>query len=109
MVNATVNVPQGLCVKAFTTIIARTARMMIIIMKHAINAMIPGTVPSSILTSSPKERASRRVETKSTIKSCTAPAITTPASNQSMPGKYPSCAAKTGPTNGPAPAIAAKW
>ncbi|MOA11619.1 hypothetical protein D3C78_1315710 [compost metagenome] len=79
------------------------------IMKVAISAITPAVAPISSFTSSPSERPSRRVETNSTIKSCTAPASTTPARIQIMPGKYPICAASTGPTNGPAPAIAAKW
>jgi hypothetical protein len=41
--------------------------------------------------------------------SCTAPAKTPPIKIQRKPGRYPNCAAKTGPIKGPAPAIAAKW
>ena len=49
------------------------------IMKQATSAGTPAVGPISSLTSSPSERPSRRVETNSTIKSCTAPASTTPA------------------------------
>ena len=37
------------------------------------------------------------------MKSCTAPASTTPISSQRNPGRKPNCAAKTGPMSGPAP------
>ncbi|MNN31529.1 hypothetical protein D3C81_1452200 [compost metagenome] len=86
MVTATVKVPHGESASAFTTISASTARMMIMIMKQPNSAIRPGTVPISDLTRSPSERPSRRVEMNSTMKSCTAPANTTPASSHSMPG-----------------------
>ena len=38
-----------------------------------------------------------------------APAMTDPTSIQIKPGIKPNRAARTGPTRGPAPAIAAKW
>ncbi|MNO04401.1 hypothetical protein D3C81_2254150 [compost metagenome] len=79
--------PQGLWASALTTIIASTASMITMIMKVATRAMTPATGPISDLISSPRERPSRRVETNSTMKSCTAPASTTPASSQSMPGR----------------------
>ena len=41
--------------------------------------------------------------------SCTAPARTLPMSSHRNPGAQPNCAARTGPTSGPAPAMAAKW
>ena len=41
--------------------------------------------------------------------SCTAPPSVAPTSIQSMPGRKPNCAASTGPTSGPGPAMAAKW
>src|SRR5205085_6926115 len=40
--------------------------------------------------------------------SWTAPPRQTPITSQSSPGRNPNCAASTGPTNGPAPEIAAK-
>ncbi len=86
IVAATVKVPQGELVSAFTTISASTARMITMIRKAPNSAITPGTVPSSILTRSPSERPLRRVEMNSTMKSCTAPANTTPARIHSMPG-----------------------
>ena len=57
-------------------------------MRNAPNSAItPGTVPISLFTRSPSERPSRRLEMNSTMKSCTAPANTTPARIQSMPGR----------------------
>ena len=87
IVAATVKVPQGLCASALTTIRASTARMMIMIMKVPNSAMTPATGPISDLIRSPSERPSRRVDTNSTMKSCTAPANTTPARIHSMPGR----------------------
>src|SRR4030095_11715317 len=40
---------------------------------------------------------------------CPAPHRWQPATSQGSPGANPNCAASTGPTSGPAPAIAAKW
>ena len=57
------------------------------IMKVPNSAMTPGTGPSSVRISSPSERPSRRMETNRTMKSCTAPASTTPARIHSMPGR----------------------
>ena len=79
------------------------------IMKAPTSAIVPGTAPISIRTSSPSDRPSRRIEMNRIMKSCTAPASTTPARIHKVPGRYPICAASTGPTSGPAPAIAAKW
>ena len=87
IVAATVNVPHGLSAKALTTMSASTARMMTMIMKVPNSAMTPGTGPSSVRISSPSERPSRRMETNRTMKSCTAPATTTPAKIHSTPGR----------------------
>jgi hypothetical protein len=87
IVAATVNVPQGLSARALTTIRDRTARMITMIMKVPNRAMTPGTGPSSARISSPRERPSRRMETNSTMKSCTAPATTTPARIHITPGR----------------------
>lgn len=87
MVAATVKVPHGECVSAFTTISASTARMITMIMKAPNSAITPGILPSSDLTRSPSERPSRRVEMNRMVKSCTAPANTTPARIHSMPGR----------------------
>ena len=86
-VMATVNMPHGLSASAFTTMRARTARMMIMMRKVPMSAMIPGSGQVSERIRSPSERPSRRIETKRTMKSCTAPAITTPARIQSIPGR----------------------
>ena len=69
----------------------------------------PGTGPSSILIIWPNDLPSRLTDTNRTMKSCTAPATTTPTRIHNVPGRKPICAANTGPTNGPAPAMAAKW
>ena len=87
MVAAMVNAPHGLCTKAFTTISANTAMMMIIIIKMPIEAITPATGPSSCLTISPKDLPSRRMETNSTTISCTAPANTTPKMIHKVPGR----------------------
>ena len=82
--------------------------MMIMMASTPTSASEPGTGPSSILIISPSDLPSRRTDANSTTKSWTAPATTTPASIHSVPGRKPICAASTGPTKGPAPAIAAK-
>ncbi len=87
MVAITVKLPHGEPVSALTTIKASTARMMTMIMKQPSRAIMPGISPSSALIRSPSERPSRRMEMNSTMKSCTAPANTTPAKIHSMPGK----------------------
>ena len=61
--------------------------MMIIIRKQPNRAMDPGTGPISCLIISPSEAPLRREEINSTIKSCTAPASTTPASSHRVPGR----------------------
>ena len=87
MVAATVKVPHGLLVSALTTISASTARMMIMIRNVPNRAITPGTAPSSARISSPSERPSRRIEMNRTMKSCTAPASTTPARIHKVPGR----------------------
>ena len=49
--------------------------------------MVPGKGPISSLIISPNDEPLRRDDKNRTIKSCTAPAKTTPASSQSVPGK----------------------
>ena len=83
----TVNMPQGLSASALTTIIASTARMMIMIRKAPNRAMVPGMRPISSRTRSPSERPLRRLDTNRTMKSCTAPATTTPTISHSSPGR----------------------
>ena len=87
MVAITVNMPHGLSARALTTISESTARMMIMIRKAPNRAMVPGIWPISSRTSSPRERPLRRVEMNRTMKSCTAPASTTPAISHSVPGR----------------------
>ncbi|MCY1287453.1 hypothetical protein D9M70_364480 [compost metagenome] len=87
MVAITVNMPHGLSARAFTTISASTARMMIMIRKQPNSAMVPGMRPISSRTMSPRERPLRRVDMNRTMKSCTAPASTTPAISHSVPGR----------------------
>ena len=86
-VQNTVKVPHGLPRKACTTTSASTARMMMQISNMPMPAMVPATGPISARTMSPSERPSRRVERNSTVMSCTAPAMTTPARIQSVPGR----------------------
>src|SRR5215475_6128309 len=102
-------VPHGLPTSALTTTRARTARTMTQIRRMPTPAIVPAIGPISARTISPSERPSRRVDRTRTVMSWTAPANTAPARIHSVPGKYPIWAASTGPTSGPAPAIAAKW
>lgn len=55
------------------------------IKKQPNSAIVPGTGPISSLIISPRDAPLRREEINSTIKSCTAPASTTPASSHSVP------------------------
>ena len=87
IVTNTVNVPHGLAASALTTTSASTARMMIMIIRTPNSAISPGTSPSSDLIMSPSERPSRRTEMNRIMKSCTAPAKTTPARIHSVPGR----------------------
>jgi hypothetical protein len=82
---------------------------MIMMAKTAIRAAAPPARPISSRAICPSDFPSRRIDRNSTTMSCTAPAKITPATIQIVPGRYPICAASTGPTSGPAPAIAAKW
>jgi hypothetical protein len=87
IVAATVNRPHGLPASARTTISASTARMMTMIANAPISAITPGIAPISMRISSPSDRPSRRIEMNRIMKSCTAPARTTPARIQSVPGR----------------------
>ena len=87
IVAKTVNVPQGLWASALTTTRASTASRMIMMARMPIIAITPGTRPISPRMISPSERPSRRVEMNSMMKSWTAPAKTTPARIQSVPGR----------------------
>ncbi len=72
------------------------------------DAISPARFPMSSPAIRERLFPSYLTEAKSTTISCTAPATTAPMSIQMRPGRYPNCAASTGPINGPAPAIAAK-
>ena len=87
IVAAMVNRPHGLAVSAFTTTSASTARMMIMIASTPTSASAPGIGPSSILIISPSDLPSRRIDANSTMKSCTAPATTTPTRIHNVPGR----------------------
>ena len=87
MVQATVKVPHGLCVSALTTTSASTASTIIISTSTPIIATRPGNGPSSSRSMWPSERASRRSERPRIMKSCTAPANTTPNRIHSVPGR----------------------
>ena len=106
---ASENVPHGDFARACTTTSASTASRITMIASTAMSAAIPPTGPISSRAICPRLRPPRRVEKNSTTMSWTAPAKMTPMMIQIVPGRYPIWAASTGPTSGPAPAIAAKW
>ena len=108
MVIASEKEPHGDSASARTTTSASTASSMTMIESTAIRAAAPPTGPISSLAICPRDFPSLRMEKKSVVMSCTAPASMTPTMIQTVPGKNPICAASTGPTSGPAPAIAAK-
>ena len=68
----------------------------------------PAILLISSRTISAIDLPSYRIEANKMTISWTAPASTEPIKIHKVPGKYPNCAAMTGPTKGPAPAIAAK-
>ena len=102
-------VPHGESASAPTTTSASTASRMIMMQKTATSAATPPIGPISSRAIWPRLLPSRRIEKNSVTMSWTAPAKMTPATIQMVPGRYPIWAASTGPTSGPAPAIAAKW
>ena len=108
IVIAMVKTPHGLFANACTTTSARTASKIIMIASTLINASAPTPRPISSFTICPSVFPRRRTEANSTIMSCTPPPRVAPIKIQSVPGKNPNCAASTGPTSGPGPAIAAK-
>ena len=87
---------------------ANPAKATIIINRIANDVVTPVTGPTSRRAITAKDWPLCRIDANKIIKSCTAPANTDPIKIQIKPGPHPYCAAKTGPTNGPAPAIAAK-
>ncbi len=108
IVVAIVNTPHGLFASACTTTSASTAIKMIMIASTLTSASAPTPGPISSFTIWPSVFPRRRTELKSTIISCTPPPSVAPIKIHSVPGKNPNCAASTGPTSGPGPAIAAK-
>jgi hypothetical protein len=61
--------------------------MMNMIIRMPIIAITPAVGPSSSRTISPSERASRRTDRNRIMKSCTAPASTTPTRIHNVPGR----------------------
>jgi hypothetical protein len=104
-----VKVPQALSRRALTTASPKPARATTRMKRVAIAALRPAAGLISSVAIWARERPLRRTEAAMIMKSCTAPASTTPARIQTKPGMKPNCAARTGPINGPAPVMAAKW
>ena len=101
--------PHGLSRSALTTTSASTASRMIMIAKIATIAARPATGLTSSFAIFPSDLPSRRTDAQRIRKSCTAPPSTTPAMSHKVPGRNPNCAARVGPTSGPAPEMAEKW
>ena len=108
IVIAIVNTPQGLFASACTTTSASTASKMVMIASTLMSASAPTPGPISSFTIWPNVFPPRLTDAKSVIMSCTAPPSVAPIKIHNVPGKNPNCAASTGPTSGPGPAIAAK-
>ena len=108
MVRKIVNVPHGESASALTTAMPRPARAMTTMKRMAIIAVMPATGLISVRAISASDLPLRRTEEARMTKSCAAPAKTTPKASHSSPGRYPNCAASTGPISGPAPEMAAK-
>ena len=87
MVRPIEKTPQGDSARALTTTSESTARMMIMIAKTAIRAAMPPTTPISSRTIWPRLFPSRRIDRNIVTMSCTAPASTTPATIQMVPGQ----------------------
>ena len=87
IVAPTVNVPQGLLLRALVTTNPRTAMRMTIIIRMPTSATKPPRGLISSLAICPSDLPSRRRELPSTQKSCTAPPRTTPARIHRVPGR----------------------
>jgi hypothetical protein len=87
IVAPTVKMPHGLSASAFTTTNASTASKITMIARMAAIAMCPAVVFNSSFTICPSDFPSRRIEQKSTTKSCTAPPSTQPMRIHSAPGR----------------------
>ena len=70
--------------------------------------ILPGRPSTSSMTE-PMDLPSCRTERKSVTMSCIEPTKMQPRTIQSATAAQPNSAARTGPTIGPAPAMAAKW
>ena len=108
IVIAIVNTPHGLLASAWTTTSARTAKRIIMIARTLMSASAPTPGPISSFTIWPNVLPPRRTDANKMIMSCTAPPSVAPIKIHNVPGRKPNCAASTGPTSGPGPAIAAK-
>ena len=104
-----VNMPQALSFNALTTTLPVAANVVTMMISVASVAATPATGPSRFRTNCGSDLPSWRTEANSTTKSCTPPAKHEPTTIQENAGRYPHCAANTGPTSGPEPAMAAKW
>ncbi len=109
MVTTMANTPQGLSLRALTTAMPDPAKVAMTTNSVATRVIVPETGPSSLAAIFGSDSPSCRTEASRTTKSWTPPARQAPTTIQVNPGRYPHCAAKTGPNNGPAPAMAAKW
>ena len=104
-----VNMPQELSLRAMTTTFATPASVTMIMKSVATVVVTPEIGPSRSRAILGSDSPSRRTEASKITKSCTPPARQAPMTIQEKPGRKPHCAANTGPTSGPGPAIAAKW
>ena len=86
MVMKIVNVPHGLSASAFTTTMPRPAMAMTRMNRIETAAVVPATGPTSVRAMSASDRPPRRVDAHSQKKSCTAPAMQTPATSHISPG-----------------------
>ena len=87
IVAAIVNVPQALPFSALTTTSATTASRITMMIRTVTSATNPPTLPISSRAILPSDLPSRRMDAKSTTKSCTAPPSTAPMMIQSVPGR----------------------
>ncbi len=109
MVANTMKVPQGLWNRLFTTARDRPARVSSRMNMTATPAVLPATVSTSLAAMVARLWPLCLTEANSTTMSCTAPPMTQPMMIQRAPGRKPNWAASTGPSSGPAAAMAAKW
>ena len=108
IVSRIVNIPHGLSANAFTTTNPILASVQIRMNNVATELVTPATGPIFFRAICGNDSPSWRTDAQRITRSWTAPARQAPITIQINPGAYPHCAARTGPTNGPGPAIAAK-